>query len=106
MEAEYTALSMALCVAIPLLYITKSIHDGLNFCAPKKVTFKATVKFYALKMHWFWSWLKPDTEGIAEIDIVHCDTSNQKADFLTKALVPAKFVACCQLSLGWWILAN
>ena len=43
MEAEYTALNMALCAAIPLLYITKSIHNGLDFSAPKKVTFKATV---------------------------------------------------------------
>lgn len=43
MEAEYTALSMALRAAIPLLYITSSINKGLKFFAPNKILFKATV---------------------------------------------------------------
>jgi hypothetical protein len=43
MESEYTALSMALRAAIPLLDVTKSINKGLNFTTTKLLTFKATV---------------------------------------------------------------
>jgi hypothetical protein len=31
MESEYTALSMALCAAIPLIAITKAVANGLAF---------------------------------------------------------------------------
>ena len=53
-------------------------------------------KFYALKLHWCWSWLKPKA-----IEIVHCPTKDQKADFLTKPLGPTLFKACRLLSMGW-----
>ena len=53
-------------------------------------------KFYALKLHWFWSWLKPKL-----IEIIHCPTQDQKADFLTKPLGPTMFKACRILSMGW-----
>jgi hypothetical protein len=118
MESEYTALSMALRAAIPLLDVTKSINDGLKFTATRLLTFKATVhednmgalrlaqlepgqhtprsKFYALKLHWFRSWLKPK-----EIEIIHCPTAYQKADYLTKPLGPTLFEACRFLSMGW-----
>jgi hypothetical protein len=118
MESEYTALSMALRAAIPLLDITTSINNGLNFTTEKLLTFKATVhednmgalrlahlepgqntprsKFYALKLHWFRSWLKP-----RHIEIIHCPTKDQKADYLTKALGPTLFEACRFLSMGW-----
>jgi hypothetical protein len=118
MESEYTALSMALRAAIPLLDVTKSINDGLKFTATRLLTFKATVhednmgalrlaqlepgqhtprsKFYALKLHWFRSWLTP-----REIEIKHCPTADQKADYLTKPLGPTLFEACRLLSMGW-----
>jgi hypothetical protein len=118
MESEYTALSMALRAAIPLLDVTTSINNGLKFTSKKLLTFKATVhednmgalrlahlepgqntprsKFYALKLHWFRSWLKP-----RQIEIVHCSTKDQKADYLTKALGPTLFEACRLLSMGW-----
>jgi len=118
MESEYTALSMALRAAIPLLDVTKSINDGLKFTATRLLTFKATVhednmgalrlaqlepgqhtprsKFYAIKLHWFRSWLTP-----REIEIVHCPTADQKADYLTKPLGPTLFEACRFLSMGW-----
>jgi hypothetical protein len=118
MESEYTALSMALRAAIPLIEITKAINTGLNFTTTKLLTFKATVhednmgalrlsklepgrntprsKFYALKLHWFRSWLIP-----REIEIVHCATKDQKADYLTKPLGPTMFKACRLLSMGW-----
>ena len=53
-------------------------------------------KFYALKLHWFRSWLQPNN-----IEIIHCPTQEQKADFLTKALGPTAFKACRLLSMGW-----
>jgi hypothetical protein len=118
MESEYTALSMALRAAIPLIEVTTAINKGLKFTTTKLLTFKATVhednmgalrlaqlepgrntprsKFYALKLHWFRSWLKP-----REIEIVHCPTQDQKADYLTKALGPTMFEACRLLSMGW-----
>jgi hypothetical protein len=118
MESEYTALSMALRAAIPLMTVTTSINNGLNFTATKFLQFKATVhednmgalrlahlepgqntprsKFYALKLHWFRSWLKPK-----EIEIIHCSTKDQKADFLTKPLTRTSFEACRFLSMGW-----
>jgi hypothetical protein len=118
MESEYTALSMALRAAIPLLDVTKSINDGLKFTATRLLTFKATVhednmgalrlaklepgqhtprsKFYALKLHWFRSWLVP-----RQIEIIHCPTADQKADYLTKPLGPTLFEACRFLSMGW-----
>jgi hypothetical protein len=118
MESEYTALSMALRAAIPLIEVTTAINKGLKFTTTKLLTFKATVhednmgalrlaqlepgrntprsKFYALKLHWFRSWLKPK-----EIEIVHCPTKDQKADYLTKPLGPTMFEACRLLSMGW-----
>ena len=118
MESEYTALSMALRAAIPLMAVTSSINKGLNFTATKFLQFKATVhednmgalklanlepgrntprsKFYALKLHWFRSWLVPK-----EIEIIHCPTKDQKADFLTKPLTRTSFEACRFLSMGW-----
>ena len=66
---------MALCSAIPLLVVIKSVTERLNYNKHKPLTFKATVhadnqgalilanletghctpwsKFYALKIHWF-----------------------------------------------------
>ena len=73
MESEYTALSMALRLSIPLLSVIESAAKGLKFTKHKLLTFKATVyednmgalilaklepgrhtprsKFYALKLH-------------------------------------------------------
>jgi hypothetical protein len=118
MESEYTALSMSLRAAIPLLEVTAAINKGLDFTATRLLTFKATVhednmgalrlaqlepgqhtprsKFYALKLHWFRSWLKPRA-----IEIIHCPKKDQKADFLTKPLGPTPFEACRFLSMGW-----
>ena len=124
MESEYTALSMSLRAAIPLLYISSAINEGLQFFTPKRMIFRTTIhednmgalklaklepgrytpcsKFYAIKLHWFRSWLLPNKdENIDKINIVHCDSSTQKADYMTKFLVPVKFKACRKLSMGW-----
>jgi hypothetical protein len=44
MESEYTALSMALRAAIPLIAVTKAVSNGLAFTRHRILTFKATVR--------------------------------------------------------------
>ena len=75
MESEYTAMSMAMRSAIPLLAVIESVSGGLKYYTHKLIMFKATVhednqgtlilanlengrhtprsKFYAIKQHWF-----------------------------------------------------
>lgn len=118
MEAEYTALSMALRAAIPLLAVFKSVIKGLSYTKPQQIKFKATVhednqgalilgklepsrhtprsKFYALRLHWFRSWIQT-----SQIEMEFIDTAKQKADFLTKPLPPLKLQQNRQLSMGW-----
>ena len=118
MESEYTALSMALRAAIPLLAVVAAVTAGLHYHKQKQLTFKATVhednqgalilaklepgrhtvrsKFYALRLHWFRSWIIPN-----DIEIQFIASLDQKADFLTKALSPRVFKANRKLSMGW-----
>ena len=118
MESEYTAMSMALHSAIPLLAVIESVTEGLHYHKHKLLTFKATVhednqgalildnletggytprsKFYALKLYWFRSWLKPK-----EIEIKFVATLLQKANYLTKSLPPIPFQQNRALSMGW-----
>ena len=73
MESEYTALSVSLRAAIPLMAVTEAINGGLQFIHHQFLTFTATIhednmgtlwlaqlepdrntsrsKFYALKLH-------------------------------------------------------
>jgi Reverse transcriptase (RNA-dependent DNA polymerase) len=118
MEAEYTALSIALRAAIPLIQIIKFVNSAFKLTQNAIVTFKTTVhednlgaltlakldpgrqtprsKFYAIKMHWFRSWLKPN-----EIELQHVDTALQKADMFTKSLPTASFEQNRFLTCGW-----
>ena len=120
MEAEHTALSMALRAAIPLLEVTQAITTGLHHLAAQNrlVTFRPTLhednqgakllaesppgretprsKFYALKLHWFRSWLEPK-----KIEIKYIKSELQKADYLTKAMPTPKFKANRRLAMGW-----
>jgi hypothetical protein len=118
MESEYTALSMALRAAIPLIADTKAVANGLAFTRDRILTFKATVhednqgaiilanlepgrhtprsKFYALRLHWFRSWLKPN-----QTEIIFISTKLQKADYLTKPLQSKPFAVNRKLSMGW-----
>ena len=118
MESEYTALSMALRAYIPLEAVLKSVVGGLGYGRTQQVTFQATVhednqgalilasleegrhtprsKFYALRLHWFRSWI-----AAKQIKIVFVDTLRQKADFLTKAMSTGPFERNRKLSMGW-----
>ena len=85
MESKYTALSMSLGAAIPMMAISAFINIGLGLNKDQFLVFKATVlhednlgsltlatlvepdrytpsrsMFYSLRMHWFCSWLKPN----------------------------------------------
>ena len=109
---------MSLQAAIPLMADTEAINGGLKFIHHQLLTFKATVyegnmgahrlaqiepghntpcsKFYELKLHWFCSWLKPKY-----IEIIHCSTQKQKADFLNKALGPTAYKVFRLRFMGW-----
>jgi hypothetical protein len=118
MEAEYSALSMALRAAIPLLEVMRYVVSG--FAATRQILtkFKTSVhednqgalrlarlepgrntprsKFYAIKHHWFRSWLKPK-----EIELEYIESKLQKADILTKSLGVTAFEDNRKLSCGW-----
>ena len=118
MEAEYSALSMALRAAIPLLEVVRYVVNGFAAAKHFVTRFKTTVhednqgalclaqmepgrntprsKFYAIKMHWFRSWLKPN-----EIVLEYIESKNQKADILTKSLGTVAFEDNRFLSCGW-----
>ena len=53
-------------------------------------------KFYAIKYHWFRSWLKPN-----EIELEYIESKKQKADILTKSLGTIAFEDNRFLSCGW-----
>lgn len=119
MEAEYTALSMALRAAIPFMDVCRYVINGFRSATSlSKVTFKTTVhednmgaltlarlepgrttprsKFYAIKTHWFRSHLKPN-----EIELQYIESRLQKADIFTKALSTQEFLRCRKLTCGW-----
>ena len=118
MEAEYSALSMALRAAIPLMEVCKYVVSGFNVTKSTLVTFKTTVhednmgalrlanlepgrntprsKFYAIKLHWFRSYLKP-----GHIEIKYIESKSQKADMFTKPLGTQAFEENRKLSCGW-----
>ena len=118
MEAEYSALSMALRSAIPFMEVCRYVLSTF-WTGPKLlVQFKTTVhednqgalalaklepgrttprsKFYALKYHWFRSWLKPK-----EIELQYIDTKEQKANIFTKSLATQDFLHDRKLTCGW-----
>ena len=118
MEAEYTALSIALRSAIPLIDIIQYVTSSFLNTPSSVLTFKTTVhednqgalklaqmepgrttprsKFYAIKYHWFRSWLKPK-----EIELQYIESAQQKADMLTKSLPTDVFELNRFLSCGW-----
>ena len=83
---RYTALSMALRAAIPLLAVISSVTKRLNYLKHQQLSFKATIRednqgalilanlepgrrtvrstFYALWLHWFRSWIIPNNINI------------------------------------------
>ena len=117
-EAEYAALSMALRQTIPILDICKAAMEGMKESGKQDLQFLTTVhednqgclklaqmepgrstprsKFYAIKMHWFRSWIKA-----RNLVLQYIDTTKQRADFMTKGLCLDLFVKNRQAVCGW-----
>ena len=93
--------------AIPLLAVIKSVSSGLKYHKHKLLRFKATLhkdnrgaliltnlesgchtpisKFYAIKLHWYRSWLKPSA-----IEVIF-SYPRTKIDYLTKHFLLYRF---------------
>ena len=61
---------------------------------PGRVTPRS--KFYAIKYHWFHSYLKPN-----KITVEKIATDQQRADIFTKGLTHGIFQNICKLLCGW-----
>ena len=118
MESEYTALSDALKFVIPIQRLVATVPKGVGLEPERLTTFKTMIwednmgamtlaklepgrttprsKHYAVKIHWFRSYLKPN-----HIEIVKIDTKEQRADILTKGLRPETFEKIRKLLCGW-----
>jgi hypothetical protein len=118
MEAEYNALSLAMRELLPFKHLLETLIQGVGVASKKEISFNTMVwednagalvlanlepgrmtprsKHYAVKYHWFRSHLKPNS-----IKIYKIDTTQQKADILTKGLRTEKFWQIRQLLCGW-----
>lgn len=118
MEAEYIALSSAMRDVLPFQSLVKAIASIVGYDQIESTTFKTTIwednvgaltlanlepgrvtpcsKFYAVKLHWFCSKLKPNDITIEQIDTLH-----QKADIFTKSLRREKFCHNRGILCGW-----
>jgi hypothetical protein len=104
--------------SIPLLDVIKYVVRWFNVTTSSLLTFKTTVhediqgalrlpnmepgrqtprsKFYAIKYHWFRSWLKPK-----QIEVQYVESICKKADMLTKSLSVGVFERNRRISCGW-----
>jgi hypothetical protein len=118
MESEYVALSEALKFVLPIQNLVQTVAKGVGLPPERLTTFKTTIwednmgaltlgklepgrctprsKHYAVKIHWFRSYLKPN-----HIEIMKIDTKEQRADILTKGLKPDTFEKIRKLLCGW-----
>ncbi len=118
MMAEYTALSQAMKDVIPIQDLCKVLYKALDVDSDVITNFKTTLhednngaltlaqlhpgqstpasKFYAIRLHWFRSLLKPK-----KIMVVRVETAQQRADILTKAMAAQKFIELRKLLCGW-----
>jgi hypothetical protein len=118
MEAEYNALSLSMRELLPFKHLLETLVKSIGLPDDNDITFKTTVwednagalslanlepgrmtprsKHYAVKYHWFRSHLKPNNIIVKKID-----TTEQKADILTKGLRTEKFWQIRQLLCGW-----
>ncbi len=116
LEAEYSALSSALRVFLPLKNLITEMIDKTK-CKPLKNTqlystvlednqstyFLATnqritnrTKYLLAKWHWFW-----DAYNRKEFAIVKCPTDEQRSNYLTKSQPRTVFKKNCQAMQGW-----
>ena len=116
LEAEYTALSSALRVFLPLRKLGEEIIEKTKCRKFDDVQIHATVfednqstyflaknqritsrtKYLLAKWHWFW-----DSYNKGEFTIVKCPTDEQNADYLTKGQPRAVFERNRKAVQGW-----
>ena len=114
-EAEYIALSQALCNVIPLIALLKEVntvfpvhvktpmfvckmHKNNQLCITMATSQKCSsqTKHITLKYHHFCSFVKD-----GRIKIPYCRTTMQKADILTKPLTDDLFFKLRYMLCGW-----
>ena len=116
LEAEYSALSAALRVFLPLKWLIKEIISTIGCIALEEVKLHATVfednqstyllaknqritkrtKYLLAKWHWFW-----DLYNKGEFTIVKCPTDKMAADYFTKPLPRVAFENNRKAVQGW-----
>jgi hypothetical protein len=118
METEYIALSKAMKQVLPLRELFQILGKSVGINDQQLTTFKTTVwednngaltlanmepgrmtprsKFYAVRYHWFRSHL---VKGL--IEVCKINTSEQRADILTKGLKQETFEKVRKLLCGW-----
>lgn len=118
MEAEYTALSTAMRELLPFKNLVTAKAKVIGFDETELTRIQTVVhednagaltlanmeagritprsKFYAIKLHWFRSKLKPNNMVVVKVE-----TTKQKADILTKGLRKIKFKENRLLLCGW-----
>ena len=116
LEAEYSALSSALRVFLPLKKLIMEMIDRTKFKKLENIAVHATVfednqgtyflvknqritsrtKYLLAKWHWFW-----DAYNNSEFSIVKCPTDEQYSDYLTKAQPKATFENNRRAVQGW-----
>jgi hypothetical protein len=118
MEAEYSALSVAMKAVLPLQRLINGLAGGIGLISERLTSYKTTVhednagawtlanmdpgrmtprsKHYAIKYHWFREHLKPN-----QVEVHKIGTDFQKADILTKGLTTVKFKTMRRLLCNW-----
>ena len=117
--SEYIALSTAMKEVIPFKEVLNVVKFAVGMGSDNNIIyFRTTVwedndacrilanlepgrstsrtKFFAVKLHWFRSHLKPK-----QIEVKRIDSCDQKADLLTKGLGKLKFEQIRKLLCGW-----
>jgi hypothetical protein len=118
MEAEYSALSVAMKAVLSLQRLINGLAVGIGLISECLTTYQTTVhednagalilanmdpgrmqpksKQYAVKYHWFQEDLKPN-----KVEVHKIGTDFQKADILKKGLTTVKFKAIRRLLCNW-----
>jgi len=70
----------------------KEDNDAARILATSRHLTSRT-KYYATKLHFWWSWIEENSTGPNAVTIERVDTKLQNADYLTKSLPSEAFLA-------------
>jgi hypothetical protein len=124
-EAEYIAMSHALCETIPIQNLIKEISCILHmptlmtdFCImlhednllaiamAESLNFTPRTKHIAIKYHHFCSRVRTSSNKSGDIKIKYISTKKQLADIFTKPVESIGIFALCMMLSGWWYHIN